>query len=184
MKALRILAQRCLGAVDRVYRRWHHLRPVGPVMYVGRTRYRGPERRFADGATVRAGDFIGTMHFDNERLAALANHSPSATGLHFARLVFPSLRRLGELLQTDEAFREVAVVQGVGWFHHGTDLGVVIEPIPPGPRRRFLARYLRLLAWAFAPDERSARNVRPEPTVTWLTRDVLLTRFARESRHG
>lgn len=184
MKPLRRLARRCLVVVDRAYRRWHHLRPVGPVMYIGRTRYRGPERQFADGAILRSGDFIGTMHFDNQRLAALANDSPSATGMHFARLVFPSLRRLGDLLQTDEAFRDVAVVQGVGWFHHGTELGVVNEPLPPGPRRRFLARYLRLLVWAFAPNERSAHSVQPEPTVTWLTRHVLLTRFARESRHG
>lgn len=184
MKPLRLLARRCLGTVDRAYRRWHRLRPVGPVMYIGRTRYRGPERHFADGTTLRPDDLIGTMHFDNQRLAALANDSPSATGLHFARLVFPSLRRLGDLLQTDEAFREVAVVQGVGWFHHGAELGVVNEPVPPGPRRRFLSWYLRLLVWTFAPDERRARSVRPEPTVTWITRGVLLTRFARERRHG
>lgn len=184
MKTVRALAQRCLGTVDHAYRRWHQLRPVGPVMYIGRTLYRGPERHFADGTTLRPGDYIGTMHFNNQRLAALANKSPSATGMHFARLVFPSLRRLGNLLQTDDDFREVAVVQGVGWFHHGMDLGVVIEPVPPGPRRRFLARYMGLLAWAFAPDERNARSTRREPTVTWITRDVLLTRFARESRHG
>lgn len=181
---LRTVAQRCLGTVDRVYRRWHRLRRVGPVMYIGRTRYRGPERQFPDGATLHPGDLIGTMHFDNERLAALANQSTSAIGLHFARLVFPSLRRLGDLLQTDEAFREVAVVQGVGWFHHGAELGVVNEPVPSGPRRLFLALYLRLLVWAFAPDEHRARSARPEPTVTWLTRGVLLTRFARESRHA
>lgn len=184
MTPLRRLAQRFLGAVDRGYRRWHRLRPVGPVMYVGRTQYNGPERHFADGTTLRPGDFIGTMHFDNQRLATLANQSPSATGMHFARLVFPSLRRLGELLQTDEAFREIAVVQGMGWFHHGADLGVVNEPVPPGPRRLFLARYMRLLAWAFAPDDRRARSVRPEPTVTWITRGVLMARFARENRHG
>ncbi len=184
MTLRRRLTQRTLGAVDRVYRRWHDLRPVGPVLYVGRTRYSGPERHFADGATLRPGDYIGTIHFNNQRLLGLANHSPSATGLHFARLLFPSLRRLGRLLQTDDSFREIVVMQGVGWFHHGLNLGVVVEPIPPGPRRRFLKRYLRLLAWAFAPDERSARCARPEPTVTWLTRDVLLNRFSRETRHG
>jgi hypothetical protein len=184
MKPLRSVAQSCLKGVDRAYRRWHRLQPVGPVMYVGRTRYQGPARRFADGATLEPGDPIATIHFNNERLAALTNSSPSATGLHFARLVFPSLHRLGELLKSDEEFRDVAVVQGIGWFHHGGDLGVVNEPLPPGPRRILLARYLRLLVWAFAAEEHTARHARPEPTVTWLTRDVLLTRFARESRHG
>lgn len=183
MKLLRALAQHGLGAVDRVYRRWHRLQPVGPVLHVGRTRYRGPGREFADGATLRPGDFIGTMHFDNQRIAALAHHSRSATGMHFARLVFPSLRRLGELLENDEAFRDVVVMQGVGWFDHGTTLGIVNEPIPPGPRRRLLARYLGLMAWAFAPDQGSAGDARRDPTVTWITRGVLLTRFARESRH-
>ncbi|HUG97969.1 MAG TPA: hypothetical protein VMQ83_02180 [Gammaproteobacteria bacterium] len=184
MNRLRLFARRILERVDRLYRRWHHLRPVGPLMFVGLTRYRGPARSFADGATLAPGDPLGTLHFDNARLAALGHDSPNATGLQFARQLFRSMRSLGELAMHDEEFRDVAVFQGIGWIRHGGELGLVHEPFPPGPRRRFLARYLRLLVWAFAADERTAAQVHPEPTVTWLTRDVLLERFARAGRHG
>jgi hypothetical protein len=181
---LRLLARRILERVDRVYRRWHRLRPVGPLMLVGLTRYSGPARRFPDGATLAPGDPLGTLHFDNARLAALSHDSPNATGLKFARQLFRSMRSLGELAMHDEDFRDVAVFQGIGWIRHGGELGLIHEPFPPGARRRFLARYLRLLVWAFAADERTAAQTHPEPTVTWLTRNVLLERFAREGRHG
>jgi peptidoglycan-N-acetylglucosamine deacetylase len=184
MKRARSLARTCLAGVDRLYRRWHRLRPVGPLMLVGRTRYRGPARRFADGATLEPGDPLGTLHFDNTRLAALGTGSATGTGLQFARQLFRSMRSLGELVTQDEDFRDIAVFRGIGWIRHGGDLGFLHEPLPPGPRQRFLARYLRLLVWAFAAEERTAERTRPEPTVTWLTRDVLLTNFTREGRHG
>jgi len=181
---LRLFVRRILARIDRLYRRWHRLRPVGSLMFVGRTRYHGPARRFADGATLAPGDWLGTLHFDNARLAALGGDSPNATGLQFARQLFRSMRSLGELATHDEDFRDVAVFQGIGWIRHGGELGLVHEPFPPGPRKRFLARYLRLLVWAFAADERTAAQAQPEPTVTWLTRGVLLERFARQDRHG
>jgi hypothetical protein len=184
MRRLRRFARVVLAGVDRLYQRWHHLRPVGPLMFVGRTRYQGPTRQFDGGTTLEPGDPLGTLHFDNARLAALEGGSPTATGLKFARQLFRSMRSLGELATQDEAFRDVAVFQGIGWIRHGTELGLIHEPYPPGPRQRFLARYLRLLVWAFAAEELTAQHTRPEPTVTWLTRDVLLSNFAREGRHG
>jgi hypothetical protein len=180
----RLVARRCLTGIDRLYRRLHRLQPVGPLMLIGLTRYRGPARRFDDGATLEPGDLVGTLHFDNARLAALETGTTSATGFQFARGLFRSMRSLRELVVRDEAFREVAVFQGIGWIRHGAELGFIHEPLPPGPRHRFVAWYLRLLVWAFAADEHTAEQTRPEPTVTWLTRDVLLDRFAREGRHG
>lgn len=184
MKRTRSLARTCLTAIDRLYRRMHHLRPAGPLMLVGTTRYRGPARRFPDGTALEPGDLLGTLHFDNARVAALETGTPTATGLQFARGLFRSMRSIGELVKNDAAFQDVAVFQGIGWIRHGGELGLIHEPFPPGPRQRWLAWYLHLLVWAFAAEEHTAAHTRPEPTVTWLTRDVLLARFARESRHG
>jgi hypothetical protein len=184
VRRTRAFARTVLTGIDRCYRRWHRLQPAGPLMLIGRTRYRGPSRRFADATTLEPGDVLGTLHFDNARLAALGAGSPTATGLQFARGLFRSMRSLGELVAHDEAFRGVAVFRGIGWIRHGAELGLVHEPYPPGPRQRFLAWYLRLLVWAFAAEEHTAEHTHPEPTVTWLTRNVLLTRFAREGRHG
>jgi hypothetical protein len=184
VRRLRSLVRRGLAGIDRDYQRRHQLTPVGPLLFVGRERYAGPARTFADGTRIEPGDLLGTLHFDNSRVAELETGAPTATGLRFARLMFQSLKRLGELATSDEAFRDIAVFRGIGWLRHGGDLGFENEPMPPGLRQRFLTRYLRLLVWAFAADERTARSSRPEPTVTWLTRSVLLTRFNRGSRHG
>lgn len=184
MRPLRLLARRCLSAVDWLYRRLHGLRPVGSLLYIGQTRYQGPSRRFPDGTVLEPGDLLGTLHFDNAGIAALETGTTVATGLKFARQLLRSLRSLGEFVTRDETFRDVKVIQGVGWIRHGAEVGFIHEPYPSGWRQRFLACHLRLLVWAFAAEERTAKLSRPEVTVSWLTRNVLLTRFARESSRG
>lgn len=184
MRSARLLVRRCLTAIDLVYRRLHRLRRVGSMLLIGQTRYRGPSRSFPGGTTLEPGDLLGTIHFDNASIAALETGTPAATGLKFARQLLRSLRSLGELVARDEAFRDVTVFQGIGWIRHGAEVGFIHEPHPPGYRQRFLAWYLRLLVWAFAAEERTAELSRPEVTVSWLTRDVLVTRFAREGSRG
>ena len=184
MRSARLLVRRCLTAIDLVYHRLHRLRRVGPMLLIGQTRYRGPSRSFPGGTTLKPGDLLGTIHFDNASIAALETGTPAATGLKFARQLLRSLRSLGELVARDEAFRDVTVFQGIGWIRHGAEVGFIHEPHPPGYRQRFLAWYLRLLVWAFAAEERTAELSRPEVTVSWLTRDVLVTRFAREGSRG
>jgi hypothetical protein len=181
---LRRIVRLCLRAVDGLYHRWHGLQPVGPLLFVGQERNSGLARRFADGTELGAGDIFGILHFNNARIAALDAGTPSAIGLSFARLLFESLRALADLSRGDERFREIKVFQGIGWLRHGGQIGFIIEPVPEGRRKRFLAMHIGLLVWAFAPRNGTALAASPEPTLSWLTRAALLKRFASEGNNA
>jgi hypothetical protein len=184
MERLRRVVRHCLRAVDGIYHRWHRLQPVGPLLFVGCGRYDGPARRFADGTELRPGDLLGTLHFNNARIAALDAGTPAAIGLSFARLLFKSLRTLADLTRCDERFREVKVFRGIGWLRHGAHLGFINEPVPESRHLRFLAMHIGLLVWAFAPPKGTAIAASPEPTITWLTREALVKRFGNERNNA
>lgn len=182
MNGPRHVVRRLLILVDRLYRWRHRLCRVGPLLFAGRARYDGPSRRFADGTDLRTGDPLGTLHFDNARIAALDGSMPGATGLRFRRLLFASLRALAGLSAAGQPFHDVGVYRGLGWVRHGEKLGFVHEPAPGGWRNRCVTAHVRLLVWAFAPPGSTAMGARPELTVTWLTRRALLAGFGAE-RH-
>jgi hypothetical protein len=182
MNLARSAARHVLVTVDRLYRRWHRLTPSGPLLFAGRTRYRGPTRRFADGTVLESGAPLGTLHFHNARIAALNGATPSATGLQFRRLLFASLHALAELSHHHPAFRDVAVYRGVGWVRHGEQLGFLHEPAPAGWRNRWVAAHVRLLVRVFAAPGGTALDARTPLTITWLTRRALLERFGARRR--
>jgi hypothetical protein len=177
MKRARHMLRPCLHAIDAAYRRGHGLEPVAPLLHVGVVRYRGEERRFADGTELRRGDPLGTLHFDNACIATLGATSRAAIGLGFARMLFPSLYRLAALCRQDSRFREVQVFRGIGCNRHGGNIGFLIEPYAAGWHTRLVALHTRLLIWAYTPSDDTAAKARPAPTVTWLTRAALLNRF-------
>jgi hypothetical protein len=184
MERLRRIARSALRRVDDLYRRQHHLQPVGPVLFVGRAPYRGPARRFADGTQLDPGDILGTLHFNNARIAALEAATPNAVAVRFVRLLLESLRNLAEMARADGPFGDLAVFQGLGWWRHGESVGFLSEPFPEGGRKRFLAVHIGLLVWAFAPSVSTAIAARPEPRISWITRDTLIKRHGRTALSG
>lgn len=177
MMDARTTAQRLLGRIDRRYHRTHQLLPVGPLLLIGRHRYRGPEKQFPDGTLLQPGDIIGELHFDNARLCQLNATSSAGAGLGFARLMFASLHRLAARTEQDPALSDLKVYHGVTWLSpHGGSVGFAAEPLPPGFSRRWKTAYFRLLLWAFAanPDNRSPVV---DPHHYWLTQHLLLSKF-------
>ena len=87
-------ARRWVSSIAWYYRR-HSLRTLGPVLYLGQARYRGPELRFEDGTLLRDNDPIGRLHFNNASIAALGEGSMQRVGFRFARLMRESLRTAG-----------------------------------------------------------------------------------------
>src|ERR1044072_10047339 len=85
MKLLHRFAQRVLGWVDAWYYRRYKLQTLGPVLFVGRTRYHGPELRFEDGTLLRENDYIGRLHFNNASIAALGEGAMHRVGFRFAK---------------------------------------------------------------------------------------------------
>ena len=168
------LARRILGAIDRWYYRRYRLRTLGPVLYLGEARYRGPEIRFDDGTLLRDNDPIGRLHFNNSSIAALGEGSMQRVGFRFARLMRESLRQLAHASQADPTLHHIAVYQGTTWLPaHGEVVGFVSTPLPRSWKTRLLAVHFRILSWVFAPSSRIRARSSNEPRLYWLTRKAL-----------
>lgn len=175
---VRQIAQSCLRRVDDAYRNRHRLRPVGEILYVGRSRYSGPAIEFADGNRMLPGDLVGTLHFNNARFSQMDADTSRLLALRFARLMLESMRILAERAREDPMFADLAVYHGVTSLPpHGQRIGFITEPFPDGLKKRLIAAYSRLLVWAYAPAGQTRDSVRADPTIFWLTRNELLRRF-------
>lgn len=174
MKLLHRFAQRTLGLVDAWYYRRYKLTTLGPVLYVGRTHYHGPELKFDDGTLLRDNDVIGRLHFNNASIAALGEGSMHRVGFRFARLMRESLRKLAEAAHNDPTLADVRVYQGTTWIPaHGEVVGFVSTPMPKTWRTRLLTAHFKMLMWVFAPAARIRNREQAEPRLYWLTRAAL-----------
>lgn len=187
MQLLRKPVRKLLGAIDTWYSRRHRLHALGPVLYLGRDHYRGPDLHFEDGTSLCDNEPIGRLHFNNTSIAALGEGSLHQTGLRFARVMRLSLLRLAECARSNPEFQDIHVFQGVTWIpEHGKVVGFVSKPLPQGLRTLLLAAHFKLLLWAFAPAaktrERSGQMGRAEPRVYWLTRTALQRNLAKLAR--
>jgi hypothetical protein len=173
MTSLRSMARKMLERIDAWYYRKHRLRTLGPVLYLGFARYRGPELRFDDGTCLRDNDPIGRLHFNNASIAALGEGSMHRVGFRFARLMRQSLRDLAQYAASDPALRDIRAFQGITWIPaHGEVVGFVSKPLPRNWRSWLLGGHFKLLMWAFAPAAK-IRSRDAEPRVYWLTRAAL-----------
>jgi len=178
MDRVRQITQSCLRRVDDLYRNRHLLQPVGEVLYVGRSRYRGPAMEFVDGTRLAPGDLVGTLHFNNARFPQIEADTSRRAALRFVRLMLESMHILADRARQDPMFSDLAVYHAVSWLPpHGQRIGFITEPFPDGPKKRLIAAYFRLLVWAYAPAEQTRASARPDPTIYWLTRKELLQRF-------
>jgi hypothetical protein len=160
----REMLRHVLQRLDERYRARGELLPVGPMLFVGRARHCGPSSRLSDGTTLEHGAWIGRLHFNNARAAALQATSRVQAGVRFARLLRVSLAELAARAANDARLADVAAFEGTTWLRaHGAAVGFDARPLPPGPRRWWLAAHFRLLLWAFAPVASSAaiRDVKP-----------------------
>jgi hypothetical protein len=174
MKLQHRCARQLLGLFDAWYFRRHQLRALGPVLFLGRARYRGPELRFDDGTLLRDNDPIGRLHFNNASIASLGEGSVHRVGFQFARLMRESLRTLAHVAHSDPTLHDISVFQGLTWIPaHGEGVGFVSTPMPDNWRTRLLAQHFRLLSWVFAPAAHIRLREHGEPRQYWLTRAAL-----------
>jgi hypothetical protein len=169
---------------DRLYRLVFRLQAVGPLLYVGCERYRGPARVFADRAELRPGDPVGTLHVNNALIANLyeTDGADQRVALAFRRLLLASLEALAAEAQVSQRFCDVAVYRGINWFRpRGKRIGFQVEALAEGPRAGLLRLHFRLLLYAFAGGDESWKTRPIKPHVFWLTRRQLMKYFARES---
>jgi YkoP domain len=182
----RELLRRTLERVDAFYRERFQLAPVGPLLYVGLERHAGEPFALSDGTRLEPGAWIGRLHINNTRAAAVEADSRPQAGIRFGRLLRDSFSELAERARGEAPLREVAVFEGITWLRaHGGTVGFDAEPLPHGPRRWLLGAHFRLLIWAFAPVARGAAILDVEPHRFRITRRALIESFGarRQARH-
>jgi len=168
------LVRSLMSRIDAWYYRKHRLRPVGPALHIGCSRYHGPDMEFADGTVLRDNEMIGMLHFNNASLSALGAGSVQRAGFRFARLMRQSLHALAENSQSDPELRDIHVYYGITWLpDHGNVVGFTSQPLPLTLRNRFIKAYLRLLLWTFAPVTKASRRADVQPRAYWLTKGTL-----------
>jgi hypothetical protein len=176
----RRLLRAVLERIDAGYRHRRELVPVGPLLYVGLERHRGSSCVLHDGTRLETGAWIGRLHFNNARAAAVQASGRTQAGVRFARLLFVSFAELAERARVDARVREVALYEGVTWLRpHGRAVGFDAEPLPAGPRRWLLDTHFRLLILAFAPAAHDAALADVAPRRFRITRDALLANFGQ-----
>jgi hypothetical protein len=182
----RQLLRGALARIDTLYRERRRLAPVGPLLYVGIERHAGVPCRFLDGTQLATGDWIGRLHFNNARAAALEAESRLQAGVRFARLLRDSFAELAERARAEAALRDVLVYEGTTWLRaHGGGVGFHAVPLPAGPRRWLLGAHFRLLIWAFAPVARASAVRDVAPHRFRITRHALIDSFgARRTSRG
>lgn len=174
----RYLLRDALGYVDERYRERCRLAAVGPLLYLGLERYAGAPRHFTDGTRLATGGWIGRLHFNNARAAALEAESRLQAGVRFARLLRDSFAELAERARSESVMREVTVYEGITWLRaHGGAVGFDAQPLPHGPKRWLLGAHFRLLIWAFAPVARASAAREVQPHRFQITRRALIDSF-------
>jgi hypothetical protein len=174
------LLRRALEQVDDLYRRRCRLAPVGPMLYVGLERHAGEPCVLHDGSRLERGAWVGRLHFNNARAAAVQAADRLQTGIRFARLLRDSFAELADRVRADATLREVMLFEGVTWLRaHGGAVGFDASPLPPGPRRWLLGAHFRLLIWAFAPVASRAALRDVQPHRFRITRQALIESFGR-----
>jgi hypothetical protein len=173
-QALRRLFER----VDRWYHERGQLSPVGPLLYLGLERHRGEACVLPDGTRLERGAWVGRLHFNNARAAAVEAESRHQAGVRFARLLSDSFAVLAERSRGDLDSLDVAVFEGITWLRpHGSTAGFDAQPLPHGPRRWLLSAHFRLLIWAFAPVARGSAVLEVVPHRFRITRRALIEKF-------
>lgn len=155
------------------------LRPGGIFRYRVAT-YRGRPVTLEDGSTIRPGDQIIDLHFDNRRLLQAAA-AASSTPWNLMRMAREDLRTLAELVDAG-ALGEVRAVRGVTLFARaGRRLGFEVRPLPPtwyARLQRFF--FVGLLAVYHPRGWQAAERLRERgwPGEVWMSRQRLLQLYS------
>lgn len=179
------LLRATLERLDSRYRERLQLAPVGPLLYLGLARHEGEPCALADGTRIETGAWVGRLHFNNARAAAVEAETRPQAGIRFARLLRESFTELAQRAHDDVRLRPVQMFEGVTWLRaHGRGVGFDAQPLPHGLRRWLLSAHFRLLIWAFAPVATRAAIGAVSPHRFRITRRALQASFGPRHAAG
>jgi hypothetical protein len=181
----RSLLRRALEQVDARYRERMRLAPVGPLLYLGLARHEGAACALPDGTRIEPGAWVGRLHFNNARAAAVQAENRPQAGIRFARLLRESFAELALRTRDEARLRHVEVYEGVTWLRaHGRAVGFDAQPLPHGLHRWLLSAHFRLLIRAFAPVATRAAMSDVRPHRFRISRQALQASFGSTASGG
>ncbi|MFD0588224.1 polysaccharide deacetylase family protein [Paenibacillus sp. GCM10027627] len=137
---------------ERAFHFAFRLKQVGdsddPTFFYRVTPYNGEEHLFSAGGSVKKGDLVAELHFDNRKLSNLAAQSktPVITGIKLIREIEKALPLLANQLLDEPKTKEIKAAYGVTMIHRGADkLGFEVFDMPEGLFAKSSRIYLKVL---------------------------------------
>lgn len=150
--------------------------------------YRGKALTLDDGVTIRPGDKIIELHFDNAKLRELLKSARSVMkiAIYLIRETERSLPMLARHMKSRPEFHEVKGLYGISMIHRGPEaFGFSVRDLPDGMFRFFTKHYLRLLLRVLHPSGGALlRDKRAQfyPRIMAMSMDEFRRRYGGESR--
>jgi peptidoglycan/xylan/chitin deacetylase (PgdA/CDA1 family) len=172
---------------ERGFERLLKVKPIDenyPLLKLRVRKYQGfQELKLSDGETIRRGDQVAELHFDNERLFDIAEGSSSPVQLAIKIIrgveqLMPKARRM----LADPKYRDVKGLYGISMIHRGAvRLGFTVIGLPRGLFAVSAKVYLRLLLYVVHPEGKERLQSRPEllqPKIIAMSRKELMNRYS------
>ncbi|MCZ8512231.1 polysaccharide deacetylase family protein [Paenibacillus filicis] len=139
--------------------------PGNPLFYYRVCTYHGEAMELTDGEQLRKGDRILELHFNNQRLFAMAAGSRSMVHLAVQMIhsVKEMLPQINEKVCDESPQQEIKAVYGITMIHRGADqLGFTLKSLPKGWFAIATKIYLRTLLRIIHPEGKSRARSKPE----------------------
>ncbi|WP_276356363.1 polysaccharide deacetylase family protein [Cohnella caldifontis] len=142
---------------ERAFHVLFRLRPIGDgSKYNYRIRkYGGPEIRLTDGSSLRRGDSVLELHFDNEMLFNMGMNARSAvhTAIQLIRDMEKGLPEIARTLENAPGGENVKALYGVSMIHRGAEsMGFQVYDLPKGLFAWSSNLYLKFLLSVIHPE--------------------------------
>ncbi|MBW5444982.1 polysaccharide deacetylase family protein [Cohnella sp. CFH 77786] len=142
---------------EKIFHVLFRLRPAGDgTSFNYRVRkYAGPTLPLRDGQSLRSGDYVMEMHFENKMLYEMGMNSRSSvhTAIRLVREVERGLPDLARALETDPNGDKVSALYGISIIHRGSEgLGFQVFDLPKGLFSWLTQLYLRFMLSVINPD--------------------------------
>lgn len=137
-----------------------------------------------DRVTIKPGDPVGELHFNNKRITAMAA-TPSDRSMEWRlfEMLKAEFAALAEACNTGLIPSNVKAFYGVNVLAAGAKrLGFTLVPIPPGWNRWWLGFWesvLRLIFYSFKTKKKASLKRTMDPYEIWISNDELIRRYKK-----
>ncbi|TVY09172.1 polysaccharide deacetylase family protein [Paenibacillus cremeus] len=146
---------------DEIFHHCFGVKPIrhaNPPFFLYRVRrYLGGDLELADQSTLRRGDQVMELHFNNAMLVRLVSESRSLVqvAVQMLQMVRQALPYMAEILAQDPRYSEVKAIYGITMIHRGAErLGFTVMNLPEGWFSTLTRMYLRAQLSAIHPEGR------------------------------